>query len=180
MDFAYARHLAESVVFQLAPMCDKIQICGGVRRHKPEPHDIDIVLIPRRDSEKDMFGTITGYHVTPEFIQCVNQWTKIKGEPYGKYTQRLLKGGIHLELSIATADNYGCLQLIRTGDSDFSHLIMKRVLKCGFEQRDGYLWDGDKKIPIPDEKDYFNILNLPYIEPKDRDANAFRTHASQR
>ncbi len=174
MDLAYARSLAETVVARLAPVCEKVAICGGIRRHKPDPHDIDIVVLPRRDQEKDMFGTVTGHVVIPEFITCVNQWTKIKGEATGKYTQRLLKDGRHLEISIAQENNFGCLQLIRTGDSDFSQLIMKRVLQCGLQQRDGYLWNDKEIIPIREEEDYFRVLNLPFVEPSKRDINAFR------
>lgn len=180
MELSHARFLAESVVAKLAPYCQKICICGGIRRHKPDPHDIDIVCLPHYDSEKDMFSNITSIFPVHEFEQAVNQWTKVKGEATGKYTQRLLKDGTKVEISIAFPDNYGCLKLIRTGDADFTPLIMKRALRMGFQQRAGYLWDDDengmdsKIIPIPEEEDYFRVLNLPFVEPSKRDINAFR------
>lgn len=174
MELAYARHLAEGVVFKLAPLCEDIMIGGSVRRHKPECTDIDIICIPRRDAEKDMFGTIIGYHVIPEFITAVNQWTKIKGSPEGKYTQRLLSDGTKLEISIATRDTWPTITLIRTGDTEFIHTLMKRALKLGFEQRDGLLWNDSKVVPLKDETDYFCVLNLPFIKPEDRNAQAFR------
>ncbi len=174
MEYSYAKYVADSVVAKLAPSCDKIKVCGGVRRHKPEPHDVDIVVIPRRDVWKDMFGDVIPSPPVPEFIATVNQWTKLKGDPDGKYTQRLLKNGVKLEISIATPDNFGALVLIRTGDADFSQMIMKRVLKCGLQQKDGFLWNEDKIIPLHEEEDYFKVLNLPYIEPSKRDINAFK------
>lgn len=173
MTLQEATRRAQDIVSDLEPMCERIMICGSIRRKRPECHDIDIVLVPKRDPVKDMFGVITGYEVYPEFVHCINRWKKLKGEPTGRYTQRLVDD-VKVEISIGTPANFGCLQLIRTGNADFSHMIMKRVLKCGLEQRDGYLMDGDKQIPIGDERDYFNVLNLPYIEPENRDAHAFR------
>lgn len=164
---------AQDVFKDLEPMCERIMICGSIRRKRPECSDIDIVLVPKREPVKDMFGTIIGHDVYPEFIHCINRWKKLKGEPTGRYTQRLVDD-VKVEISIGTPDNFGCLQLIRTGNSDFSHMIMKRVLKCGLEQKDGYLTDGQMIISMPDEKDYFDMLNLPYIEPENRDAHAFR------
>lgn len=174
MELAHARYIAESIVAKLVPVCDKVSICGSIRRKKHEIKDIDLVCVPHRDIEKDMFGQVSGSHVIPEFVDTINQWTKVKGEPDGKYTQRLLKEGIHLEISMCTADNYGCMQMIRTGDSDFTHLMMIRAKKLGFEQRDGYLWNDTKRLSIPDERIYFEVLNLPYIEPEFRTADAFK------
>jgi DNA polymerase/3'-5' exonuclease PolX len=178
MELSHARYLADSVVAKLVPVCERVMICGGIRRHKPNPHDIDLVVIPHRDTEKDMFGQVSGYHVVPEFVTAINQWTKIKGDPDGKYTQRLLADGVNLEISMCTNDNWGCLTMIRTGDSDFTHMMMIRARKLGFEQRDGYLWKDDKRLSIPDERIYFEVLNLPYIEPEMRTADAFKRVSS--
>lgn len=42
-----AQALAQSVVFALAPHCERIEIAGSVRRMKAYLDDIDIVCIPR-------------------------------------------------------------------------------------------------------------------------------------
>lgn len=174
MTLQEAKTKAQYVVNLLEPLCLKIEICGSIRRKQPEVHDIDIVCIPIRDHIKDMFGNIIGTQASPEFIRAVNSMKKLKGEPSGRYTQRELDG-VKVEISMGTPANFGCLQLIRTGNAEFSHLIMKRVLQCGLEQRDGYLYNEDKVIPIDDERKYFSTLNLPYVEPEHRNADAYRS-----
>src|SRR5678815_3245814 len=139
MELAHARYLAETVVAKLMPHCDKIKICGSIRRQKAIVHDLDLVVLPKRKPLKDLFGNITKYVPCTEFLNQVDSWEKLRGEATGKYTQRLFEGE-KLELSIAQPESFFNLVLIRTGDSDFSQIIMKRVLKCGLEQRDGYLW----------------------------------------
>jgi DNA polymerase/3'-5' exonuclease PolX len=47
MDYLEARQLAERVCHQLTPHCDRIKICGSIRRKKQEVSDIDIVALPK-------------------------------------------------------------------------------------------------------------------------------------
>jgi len=174
MDYLEARALAEKVCYQLVPYCDKIKICGSIRRRKPECNDIDIVVLPKTEPIKDMFGMISGHQRLPGFVNTVNQWEKVKGDAAsGKYTQRLVEG-MKLEIAMAHPDNFGNLVLIRTGNADFSHLIMKIALTRGFEQKDGFLYRKNQLLSIPDERLYFKALDIPFIEPENRDANAFR------
>lgn len=169
-----AQYIADGIKAKLAPYCERILVAGSIRRQKKDCSDIDLVVIPRRDQIKDLFQTVIDTPPVPEFINIVNSWTKLIGDPTGKYCKRLLPDGHKLEISICSDDNFGCIQIIRTGDQDFTHNLMKRALKLGFAQMDGYLWSGDKKLPMYDEEDYFKVLDLPYIHPKNRDANAFR------
>ena len=173
MTFDEAKYIAQGVVAKLRPVTEQIKVCGSLRRLRKEVSDIDIVCEPKRTPVKDLFGAISGYQVDPKFIEVVNSWEKIKGSPEGKYCQRLVDG-VKVEISIADKTRFGNLVIIRTGDAEFSHNIMKRVLKMGFEQRGGYLYNGDKIIPLYTEEDYFKILNLPYIEPKDRHKDSFK------
>lgn len=173
MTYTEARYLADTIITKLAPVCDKIKICGSIRRKQKEVSDVDIVVLPRRTPVKDMFGEISGFIVIPEFVLAINQWEKIKGDPLGKYTQRLVDGH-KVEISITTPENYGNIVAIRTGNSDFTHLLMIRALKLGLQQRDGFLWNDSKLIPCPTEEEYFRVLNLPYIEPENRNANSFK------
>lgn len=174
MDYLFARQLAERICHQLVPYVDKIKICGSVRRHKPECSDIDIVVLPKTTPVKDLFGMVTGHERMPGFVETINQWEKIKGDAAtGKYTQRLVEGH-KLEIAIAHPDNFGVLTLIRTGNADFSHLIMKIVNSRGFEQKDGFLYKNDTLISIPEEMWYFKTLGIPYVQPELRTIDAFK------
>ena len=41
------RELGAELVRLLSPVCERIEIAGGVRRRKAEPHDIEVVAIPK-------------------------------------------------------------------------------------------------------------------------------------
>lgn len=172
MDYIEARQLAERVCHQLVPYCEKIRICGSIRRRKAECHDIDIVTLPKTEPVKDLFGFVTGHQRLKGFIDTINQWEKLKGDPTGKYTQRLFEGR-KLEIAIASPINYGNLVLIRTGNSDFSHMVMTATLKRGFQQKDGFLWRDNKIIPVHEEDEYFKIIGIPFVAPEFRDKNAY-------
>jgi hypothetical protein len=89
------RALADKVIGILKPYIINILkgtierglVCGSYRRSKPECKDLDIVIEPKREAVKDLFGTITGYKPIDGFINAVNSiGTKSKGDPAtGKY-----------------------------------------------------------------------------------------------
>jgi DNA polymerase/3'-5' exonuclease PolX len=173
MDYLEARALAEKVCHQLVPYCEKIKIAGSIRRKKSQVSDIDIVCIPKTKPVKDLFGMISHHERDPGFINVVNQWDKLKGDATGKYMQRMVEGH-KLEIACATPDNWGNILLIRTGNSDFSHLIMKIVNSRGFTQKDGFLYRNERMIHVPEEWVYFKTLGIPYVEPELRNADAFK------
>lgn len=173
MTLSEAHYLAETIIAKLMPVTSRCKIVGSIRRQRHEISDVDIVCEPKRDAVKDLFGNVTDYVAVPEFVAIVNSWQKIIGDPQGKYTKRLVDGH-KVELTMANNWTFWPLVVIRTGDQEFTHMLMKRINKLGFEQRDGGLWRDDKKIMLNSEREYFELLNLPWIEPQDRNASAFK------
>lgn len=173
MTLTYAMALAQELVTQLTPYVDKIAVGGSIRRKKESVKDIEVILIPKSEPIFDLFGVETGKQRSSYFIKLVSDWEKVKGDPTGKYTQRIYKGAT-IDLFMVEEACFGSQFLIRTGDADFSQLMMMRVLQCGYEQKDGYLWKDGKVIPVYEERQYFQLLNLPYIEPEYRDKDAFK------
>ena len=148
--------IATNVLAQLFPHCTRIEIAGSIRRKKPEVKDIEILCIVAPQRMKD-------------FVHIVNKWEKVKGEPTGKYTQRLLPEGIKLDLFIAKPDNWGLLLAIRTGSVNFSHHVLARSwVKKGYKSVDGMLTRNGKQITVGEETDLFELLEIPYIEPENR------------
>lgn len=173
MELSHARLLAEDLVQHLVPLCERVQIAGSIRRQKPFPKDIEIVCIPKMEPQRDMFGNLVEWCRIPEFITFVNSLEKIKGDPRGKYTQRRFKNEV-VDLFMANKTNWVNTLVIRTGSAEFTHLLMKRALRLGFEHRDGLMYNGDSKVLLPTEEAFFELLNLPYIEPKDRNEEVFK------
>jgi len=154
----------------LAPHCERIQVAGSIRRGKKTPKDVEIVAIPKR-MRADLFDqeTVTD----PGFCEAVNQWTKIKGEPTGKYTQRLLPNGVKLDLFLATENNWGLILAIRTGPASYSKdVLVKRVHEMGYQMNAGYLWQDGQADPVPvrEETDLYDLLCLRWRDPEERGA----------
>jgi len=160
MKYELAKKIADNIIDLLHPLCARVEIAGSIRRKKPEVGDIEIVCIP---ASKDL----SEFKV---FCEVVNQWQKVKGEPTGKYTQRILPEGIKLDLFMCEEDNWGNIFSIRTGSSEYSHKVLARGwVRAGYKSIDGYLTDcNGKKVPLREEKDLFELINIPYIEPEKR------------
>jgi DNA polymerase/3'-5' exonuclease PolX len=155
MEYERALSIANEVKDILSPFCSRCEIAGSIRRKKNDCGDVEIVCIPKK---------------IREFCDAVNKWQKIKGEPIGKYTQRIHKSGMKLDIFMATPENWGCIFLIRTGPWEFSKDWMSIIVKKSgqYEQKEGHLHFQGNRIPVLEERDYFDFMGIPYIEPENR------------
>lgn len=158
MELIKAKAIAEKIVEQLKPHCERIEIAGSIRREKPEVKDIEIVAIPKPyDTGLFESGIAT----------VVNQWKKVKGELPCKYTQRELPEGIKLDLFFADPGNWGLIFAIRTGSADYSHKILATGWsKKGYKSKEGYLTMYNRRVEVKEEKDLFDLIGLDYVEPQ--------------
>jgi len=166
MKLSEIRPIAEKYKKLLAPYCkkNKIEIAGSIRREKEECGDIELVLV--RDEEQRLY-----------FRTLVNQWEKVRGEALGRYTQRMLPEGVKLDLFMCQGDNWGNIFLQRTGNWRFSRWTLGiRAKQVGLLHRGGYLWDMKVmgfeegiQIHCYEEEDVFRLLEMDWIEPKDRE-----------
>lgn len=163
MEYNKALEIAEKVKSLLAPHCERIEVAGSIRRKKANVKDIEIVAIPKPfDTGLFESGIAT----------VVNQWKKVKGELPCKYTQRILPENIKLDLFFAERGNWGLIYAIRTGSADYSHKVLAtRWVRRGYKSKGGYLFHGDERINIFEEKDLFKLLDLPWKEPEFRKLN---------
>lgn len=155
-----AQNIANRILNELKPYCDRIEIAGSIRREKPEPNDIEIVAIPK-PYEVGLFES--------GIAKVVNRWEKVKGELPCKYTQRILPDGIKLDLFFAQPENWGLIFTIRTGSAGFSHNVLaKGWVSRGFKSENGMLFKGGMPIYVREEIDLFHLIGLEYCEPKYR------------
>ncbi len=164
MIYEEAKSIADKVVALLEPHCHRIAIAGSIRREKAECRDIEIVCIPKR------FKVGNGEVPIQEFVDLVRSWEKVKGEPFGKYTQRILPEGIKLDLFMANELNWGLQFAIRTGSADYSFKVLATGwARKGYTSKEGMLYKADGSVThIREEKELFDLLGLDYIHPKFR------------
>lgn len=171
MFYITAKKIADYIVELLRPHCIRIEIAGSIRREEEICGDIEIVLIPK-PYETGLF--------TSGIASVLNEWEKVKGELiYGKckYTQRVIPSKIigrdgkrvMLDVFIVDPTNWGLIFAIRTGSKDYSHKVLAQGwVKRGYKSEGGHLIYRGKSYDVPEEKDLFARIGLPYCEPKNR------------
>ena len=172
-----ARQLAAILVSDLQPHCDRIEVAGSIRRGKEWVNDIELVAIPkqvRAAAVEDLFGDAgipAGTERDPGFVAVVKRYadTLVKGKPAtGRYVQFITRTGIKVDLFTATRDNWGYILAIRTGSAEFSQSLAWRWKKMGYEGQDGMLTRFGKPVPLKEERDLFDLIQLPWVQPQDR------------
>lgn len=179
----------EEIVTVLRPACERIEIAGGIRRGKPEPHDAEIVALP--NWEQELFGgdtrscpmldAVLHYAVGAGFLRY-DELVKRNGPLYKRFVLPCCPE-VAVDLFLATHDNYGNTLAIRTGDADFSHEMMIAAVRRGQRQLNGYLWwvrggkadiEGEGLISCPTEEAYFEAIGWPWVEPAARNIEMAR------
>ena len=162
---------------RLRPFIDRGEICGSIRRKKPEVKDIELVLLPKIVTQTDLFGKASRYR-HPEFAETFQDPAMLvvnKGNASrGKYTQvHIIDHKINMDVFIANERNYGLIKLIRIGDADFSRIFIGTILpRHGYRSEDGLLKEDEKVIPVNEEEELFNLCRIPFIKPEHRNINA--------
>jgi DNA polymerase/3'-5' exonuclease PolX len=174
LPYPIALALAETVVIDLAPACDRIGIAGSIRRKKSEIGDIEIVCIPAIETGADLFGQPTTVRSAPdsrlEEIAASRGWRRIKG---GDLYRQYDIGPCVLDLFVTTPEKWGVIFTIRTGSADFSRWLVTPRREGGalpgyLKVKDGRLWAGGMPLATPDETDVFTRLELAWIPPEER------------
>jgi len=162
MEYTKAKSIADRIVEELKPHCERIEIAGSIRRKKPEVKDIEIVAIPK-PYEIGLFET--------GIATVINKWQKVKGELPCKYTQRILQDGIKVDIFFAVPENWGLIYAIRTGSADYSFKVLAAGwVAQGYKSIDGHLFhlSNNKRYDVREEKDLFARAGVKYCEPEER------------
>lgn len=158
---------AEEVKWLLKPFVERVEIAGGVRRGKPDPHDIELVAIPKvKDvASGDMdLGTMQPRVVRTNgldwFMRKVcdpKAGTNFTPAPPNKagsrapfserYYKFLYKGQPVDLFAVLPPAQFGAIFTIRTGDAGYSHKLVQQGYDKGIHEVDGHLekWTMDGK-----------------------------------
>jgi DNA polymerase/3'-5' exonuclease PolX len=175
MKLEQAKVVAKFWVDMLTPYCERIEIAGGVRRQKPEPHDIEIICVPKTEKQFDMFGNVIGNENALQFFldgcSYFDLCKLLKNGP--KYKQIGLPEGINLDLFIVRSETWAVQFVIRTGPAEFSHRIVTPrkyggLLPSDCNVKDGQVWRHGKALEFSEETEFLDFLELGWIEPQNR------------
>lgn len=170
MEYKIAKDIAVEICYRLEPYCDLIKIAGGLRRHKPDPHDIELVIIPKKETIKtDLFGGSKDIR-SEEFISVVKKLGEIiKGQPTGKMMQIELPEKIMLDLFMPDDFDFYRIYAVRTGSAEYTKRYVSGAwVKNGWVGSDKGLRKREdcKAKPLKDGKTFWECINpLAEIPP---------------
>ena len=154
MELERAQKTAEAVVKRLAPYCKKIEVAGSVRRKRPWPKDIDLVLIPH-----DLWNL---HHEIMGLGQVRMSGSKII---------RVMVGSTQVDIYIADENTWATLLLIRTGSAENNIRLATLAKKRGWHlaaSGDGLFNENGERIAGDTEESIYEALQVPWQEPWER------------
>lgn len=186
MNLSTAQTISSALREELLPVCLRAEIAGSIRRCSPDPHDIDLVVIPSDGSPTVEFGQKQPAH--PSFLERklwqLQEERRLEllagGSKLKRYALLPSNWGIsgfypatRMQITICTPDNWAYWYLIRTGPADFSKWIVTPKSAGGaipnhLVLRDFCLWQGDTPLSTLDESEWLAALGLPFIPPQER------------
>ena len=190
MEWSRAIDLAKDIRVLLQPACERVEIAGSVRRMRSDVHDIEIVAVPKQDPFDRLQLRLTDL-ISHNWFMPGAKSKDGKKPPLGPRYYRLrvpvdlnpsLLESIQLDIfAVLPPADWGVIYTIRTGSAEFSHWIVTEALRKGMKvdggqlfriHRDEQPWRFEH-IPCPEEQDFFKALEIPWVEPPQREPGLF-------
>jgi DNA polymerase (family 10) len=142
----------------LKDITEKVEVCGSIRRERPEVGDIDIVCIPKNR-----------FHVVGQILRKLPKPSKIIKD--GDKLIQIEYEGVQVDIYLANKNTFETIKLIRTGSANHNiKLCSLAKEKCWHLYADGRgLVDCDEKLISNTEEGILKNLLGKWVEPKERE-----------
>lgn len=170
-----AQVIAWTVLRELAPCCDRIEIAGSIRRRKETVKDVEILAVPK-PGRTDLFGKVFSDALTDYLESQIGRghWelrpSKIGAATFGPSNKLLIFDGLPIDVFTTTEAHWAMSLFVRTGPAEWNVKAMVRFQRLGMR---GHAYDGltgvtrdGKDVPVADERDVFRLLDWPWAEPE--------------
>ncbi len=177
-----AEVIAGSLVSVINSACERMEIAGSIRRARPDVGDIELVAVPRIETEADgMFGQRQINRLTERLdtlvdadVLSAHPTDPKRGERYSKLIDPL--SGLQVDVFSATPETYGLILLIRTGPAAYSQRFVTDLRGRGLHVASGQLHRGGlgcgayecEVVPTPEETDVYAAAGWPFVRPEMR------------
>ncbi len=154
MELSKALSLSKEIIDALRPYCKQISIAGSVRRWRPRPNDLDIVIIPDE------------LLLLEQAIQSLGPYLK-----HGPKISSITYKGHQVDFYFATEETWATLFLIRTGSKEHNIELAKIAKAKGWHLKadgEGLFNEKVERIAGDDEESIFRALGVPYLPPEKR------------
>ena len=158
LDHEKAHAVAIQVEEIIKPLCDKLEIVGSIRRHKPQVGDIDFVATATDGNWSKIVWALKKTKVI-----C-------QGPSLIKLNYPVEAGFFQVDFYRATQKTFGIQELIRTGSADHNMWLAGYALSKGYRLKysTGLIKD-EVAVAGETEESVFSALDLPCSEPQLRE-----------
>ena len=168
---------AERIRGWLAPGCERIEIAGSLRRRKQTVGDIEMVCIPRYQT--DMFGAPAveqPSQVDMILAELIRDGRLLPGGKNGKREKWFsvpANYGLMVNLYRTTPEQWGVIFTLRTGPAHFSKQLVTQRYKGGLLSNDcvvsgGRIWQNGRALETPEEENVLKFITGEWIAPERR------------
>ena len=187
MQIRTAQSYAEKISEWLSPYCSKMEIVGSIRRKVECVGDVDILVIPRIETDIDMFGEVV--LVTNKLSEFLHKY--IDRENPGNTSMKrpcIVSEGptqilmhlpkCQLDIFLANETNWVTRLLARTGSKEHNQWLASRALDMGWhwEPQNGLRNPQQQLHPVTSETDIYAALGVKFIAPSNRNQTWLDTH----
>ncbi len=175
-DFAYP--IAQQFATEIAPVCERVEIVGSLRRNRPLVHDIDIIAMPRFIDipDQNIFRESLKQNLLDLKLSNLFQsgWFTVhaNGPKVKRFLKQVGEQSIPIDLYIATPETWWTLMLIRTGSRSHNMGLASRALRLNMHLKadgSGLVNPHGSLMLIKSEQEIFRMLGLPYRLPEQRE-----------
>jgi DNA polymerase (family 10) len=154
--------IAREVFAMLDGTCARVEICGSLRRGKPDVGDVDLVLLPmekyRSLADAEAGVTVLDLALHQHFGTQKN----------GKPKRSVLVRGVQVDVLITDSGGWGACVMHWTGSAAWNVRQRGVAIKLGYKLNEKGLWEGEKRIAGATEEEVYKALGEKWTEPKDR------------
>lgn len=177
---ADGQRIADQIVSDLSPYCERIQIAGSIRRKRPLVGDVELLIIPKIQEllqAGEFFPTVQNITYVQIDRLIVSRYfakrIKIDGTvTYGEKVRLLthVETQFPIDLFFTTPACWYNLLVCRTGGKESNAMIARRALQRGSHWHMGgvgFLSHAGVHV-VKSEEDVFKFVDLPFVPPEQR------------
>ena len=171
MELEKAKKIARELVVMLAPVCERIEIAGSIRRRKPEVGDIELLVIPKYDGMVDQLDRELGGLMLQQILG--HRRNKLGNITYGPQNKLLFHkpSGIGVDIFSTTVACWPVALVVRTGGKSTNQEISTRAIERGMRFHaygPGFTRADNTELVCSSEEGVFRAVGLRYLEPWER------------
>lgn len=180
--------LMEKLLQKIAKHLNKdliIQCCGSYRRGRERSGDIDALMChPKLETKEDITNYFNHNNILQNYVNLLTSYgfitdhltengnskymglCKLKGNKYTKHRR--------IDIRFVPYHSYGTALLYFTGSKNFNTAMRRKALKLHYRLSEYGLFEYKdkqvgKQLKTVSEKDVFDLLNMEYKTPQERD-----------